>query len=66
MKSNDELMLANAVDRARDHKERWLKLMSLADEQSELHNQYIKKVKALRKKIKVENKKKKRRVFKWL
>ncbi len=63
MKNNDELMLANAIDRARDHRERWLKLLALADEQLELSNRYVKNIKLLRKKIKAENKKKKRRLF---
>lgn len=64
MKSNDQLMLANATNQARDHREKWLKLMALADEQLELSNRYVRNIKALRKKIKSENKK--RRLFKWL
>ncbi len=64
MKSNDELMLANAIDRARDHREKWLNFMSLADEQLELSNRYVKNIKLLRKKLKTENRKK-RRAFKW-
>ena len=66
MKSNDQLMLANAIDRARDHREKGLKLMGLADEQFDLSNRYVKDIKALRKKIKAEEKKSKRRVLRWL
>lgn len=66
MKSNEELMLENAIDRARDHRERWLKFMALADEQLELSNRYVRDMGILKRKIKAEDKKKKRRFLKWL
>lgn len=66
MKSNDELMLENAIDQARNHREKGLKFMSLADEEFELSDRCVRNIKALKKKMKAENKKKKRRIFKWL